>query len=63
MTITPGMYIHTPMSETTYPPELREKWVDPIVLAPAFSYLASRPMHLSGQRLDAWALTQQELAT
>jgi hypothetical protein len=51
------------MSETTYPPELREKWVDPIVLAPAFSYLASRPMHLSGQRLDAWALTQQELAT
>jgi NAD(P)-dependent dehydrogenase (short-subunit alcohol dehydrogenase family) len=63
VTITPGMYIHTPMSETTYPPELREKWVDPIVLAPAFSYLASRPMHLSGQRLDAWALTQQELAT
>jgi 3-hydroxybutyrate dehydrogenase len=63
VTITPGMYIHTPMSETTYPPELREKWVDPIVLAPAFSYLASRPMHLSGQRLDAWALTQQELTT
>jgi NAD(P)-dependent dehydrogenase (short-subunit alcohol dehydrogenase family) len=63
VTITPGMYIHTPMSETTYPPELREKWVDPIVLAPAFSYLASRPMHLSGQRLDAWVLTQQELTT
>jgi 3-hydroxybutyrate dehydrogenase len=63
VTITPGMYMHTPMSETTYPPELREKGVDPIVLAPAFSYLASRPMHLSGQRLDAWALTQQELAT
>jgi 3-hydroxybutyrate dehydrogenase len=62
VTITPGMYMHTPMSETTYPPELREKWVDPILLAPAFSYLATRPMHLSGQRLDAWALSQQESA-
>jgi NAD(P)-dependent dehydrogenase (short-subunit alcohol dehydrogenase family) len=58
VTITPGMYMHTPMSETTYPPELREKWVDPIELAPAFSYLATRPLHLSGQRLDAWALSQ-----
>jgi len=63
VTITPGMYIHTPMSETTYPPELREKWVDPILLAPAFSYLATRPMQLSGQRLDAWALSQQESAS
>ncbi len=60
VTITPGMFMHTPMSETTYPPELREKWVDPILLAPAFSYLATRPMQLSGQRLDAWALSQQE---
>ena len=60
VTITPGMYMHTPMSETTYSPELREKWVDPILLAPAFSYLATRPMHLSGQRLDAWVLSQQE---
>lgn len=59
VTITPGMYMHTPMSETTYPPELREKWVDPIELAPAFSYLATRPLHLSGQRLDAWALSRQ----
>lgn len=63
VTITPGMFMHTPMSETTYPPELREKWVDPIRLAPAFSYLATRPMHLSGQRLDAWALSQQESAS
>lgn len=60
VTITPGMYMHTPMSETTYPPELREKWVDPIELAPAFSYLATRPLHLSGQRLSAWDLSQQE---
>jgi 3-hydroxybutyrate dehydrogenase len=57
VTVTPGMYMHTPMSETTYPAELREKWVDPILLAPAFSYLATRPMHLSGRRLSAWELS------
>ena len=60
VTITPGMYMHTPMSETTYGQEAREKWVDPILLAPAFSYLATRPLRLSGQRLDAWALAQKE---
>jgi NAD(P)-dependent dehydrogenase (short-subunit alcohol dehydrogenase family) len=59
VTITPGMYMHTPMSETTYPPEARARWVDPIRLAPAFAYLATRPLHLSGQRLDAWALSQE----
>jgi len=58
-TITPGMLMHTPMSETTYGPEQRAKWVDPIRLAPAFAMLArDRPMHLSGQRLDAWQLSQ-----
>jgi NAD(P)-dependent dehydrogenase (short-subunit alcohol dehydrogenase family) len=63
VTITPGMYMHTPMSETTYPPELRAKWVDPIRLAPAFERLArTRPMDLSGQRLDAWRLSQPETA-
>ena len=62
VTITPGMYMHTPMSETTYPPELREKWVDPILLAPAFSYLATRPMQLSGHRLNAWDLSQEQPA-
>jgi 3-hydroxybutyrate dehydrogenase len=62
VTVTPGMYMHTPMSETTYPPELRKKWVDPILLAPAFAYLATRPMHLSGQRLSAWDLSQEHPA-
>jgi hypothetical protein len=32
--------------------------VDPIELAPAFAYLATRPLELSGQRLDAWALSR-----
>jgi 3-hydroxybutyrate dehydrogenase len=53
--------MHTPMSETTYGPEQRAKWIDPIRLAPAFAMLArDRPMALSGQRLDAWQLSQQE---
>lgn len=57
-TITPGMLMHTPMSETTYGPEQRARWVDPIRLAPAFAHLAEkRPMQLSGQRLVAWALS------
>ena len=60
VTITPGMFMNTPMSETTYSPELREKWVDPLELAPAFAYLATRPMHRLGERLDAWALSRQE---
>jgi len=60
VTITPGMYMRTPMSETTYSLELQEKWVDPILLAPAFSYLANRPMQLSGQRLNAWELSQEQ---
>lgn len=59
LTVTPGMYMRTPMSEMNYPPELRKKWVDPIRLAPAFSYLATRPMELSGQRLSAWELAQE----
>ena len=52
-----------PMSETTYGPEQRAKWVDPIRLAPAFAHLArDRPLALSGQRLDAWALSQEDTA-
>jgi 3-hydroxybutyrate dehydrogenase len=60
-TITPGMFMHTPMSETTYGPEARAKWVDPIRLAPAFADLSDhRPATLSGQRLNAWDLSQKE---
>ena len=58
--ITPGMYLRTPMSERTYTPELKAKWVDPIELTPAFLYLAKRQdKSLSGQRLNAWDLSQQ----
>ncbi|MGZ9810856.1 SDR family NAD(P)-dependent oxidoreductase [Pseudoroseicyclus sp. H15] len=59
-TITPGMYMKTPMSEANYPPELKAKWVEPDRLAPAFLHIAkTRDPALSGQRLDAWSLSQE----
>ncbi|AXC48423.1 SDR family NAD(P)-dependent oxidoreductase [Paracoccus suum] len=62
-TITPGMLMHTPMSETTYDAEARAAWVDPIRLAPAFTWLSDRrPREFSGQRLSAWDLSQREAA-
>lgn len=58
-TITPGMYMRTPMSERTYSDELKRKWVDPDRLAPAFIYLAERRVpEISGQRADAWKLSE-----
>jgi NAD(P)-dependent dehydrogenase (short-subunit alcohol dehydrogenase family) len=59
-TVTPGMYMHTPMSERIYPAELKAKWVDPMELTPAFLRLALRgDPALSGQRLDAWKMSQK----
>ena len=57
-TITPGMYMHTPMSERNYSDALKQKWVDPIMLTPAFVKLASQDASgISGQRLNAWELS------
>jgi NAD(P)-dependent dehydrogenase (short-subunit alcohol dehydrogenase family) len=59
-TITPGKAMYTPMSERNYPPELKAQWIDPEQLAAAFAYIAtSRDMALSGQRLNAWDLSQE----
>jgi 3-hydroxybutyrate dehydrogenase len=59
-TVTPGMYMHTPMSERNYTDELKAKWVDPGDLAPAFLRLAERTdPGLSGQRLSAWELSRE----
>lgn len=58
-TVTPGMYMKTPMSERNYSDALKQKWVDPYALTPAFVALAERQENLeSGQRIDAWALSQ-----
>jgi NAD(P)-dependent dehydrogenase (short-subunit alcohol dehydrogenase family) len=59
-TVTPGMLMRTPMSERVYTSELKKKWVEPDRLAPAFAYIAStRKKSLSGQRLNAWELSQE----
>lgn len=58
-TITPGMYMHTPMSEQNYPDELKEKWVDPMELTPAFVQLAGMDAsQTSGERLNAWEMSE-----
>lgn len=58
-TITPGMYMHTPMSEQNYPDELKDKWVDPMALTPAFVKLAGTDAsQTTGQRLDAWQMSE-----
>ncbi|MDE1161473.1 MAG: SDR family NAD(P)-dependent oxidoreductase [Acidobacteriaceae bacterium] len=58
--VTPGMPMRTPMSEQNYPDELKQRWVDPIELAPAFVFLATQPdASLSGKRLSAWELAQR----
>jgi 3-hydroxybutyrate dehydrogenase len=58
-TVTPGMYMRTPMSERNYTDDLKTKWVDPEKLTPAFLHLASRTdTALTGQRLSAWELSQ-----
>ncbi len=59
-TITPGAPINTPMSAENYTEELKQKWVDPALLAPAFVYLAGIDAHdVTGERLNAWELAQQ----
>lgn len=62
-TVTPGMAMHTPMSERNYPPELKKTWVAPDKLAPAFAHIATmRDAALNGKRLNAWDLSQEQTA-
>jgi NAD(P)-dependent dehydrogenase (short-subunit alcohol dehydrogenase family) len=59
-TITPGAPIQTPMSDSNYSEELKQRWIDPALLAPAFVHLAGvTAADVTGQRLDAWALVQE----
>ncbi len=60
-TVTPGRAMHTPMSERNYPPDLKAEWVEPDLLAPAFVHVATtRDPALSGQRLNAWEMSQPQ---
>jgi NAD(P)-dependent dehydrogenase (short-subunit alcohol dehydrogenase family) len=59
-TITPGMYMHTPMSEYNYSEALKQQWIDPMRLTPAFLTLATQDGRgISGERLNAWHMSQQ----
>jgi NAD(P)-dependent dehydrogenase (short-subunit alcohol dehydrogenase family) len=59
-TVTPGAPMHTPMSERNYTDDLKQQWIDPIQLTPAFLKLAETDASgISGQRLSAWALSQE----
>ncbi|KKC33520.1 short-chain dehydrogenase [Devosia psychrophila] len=59
-TITPGMYMRTPMSARNYSEELKQKWVDPALLTPAFVLLAEQRLQpQNGHLLDAWVLSQE----
>jgi NAD(P)-dependent dehydrogenase (short-subunit alcohol dehydrogenase family) len=59
-TVTPGMYMHTPMSERNYPEDLKSQWVDPLLLTPAFIFLARQDATgTTGQRLSAWEVSER----
>ena len=58
-TITPGAPINTPMSASNYNDELKQRWVSPDMLTPAFVYLAGvSAADVTGQLLDAWAVSE-----
>lgn len=59
-TITPGMFMNTPMSDRNYTDDAKAKWVDPSELAPAFTYLGALTGNRhNGERLDAWKLAKE----
>jgi NAD(P)-dependent dehydrogenase (short-subunit alcohol dehydrogenase family) len=56
-TVTPGHGMQTPLSEANYTEEEKQRWVDPMLLAPAFVELVTT--QLTGQRLNAWEMSEQ----
>ena len=53
---TPGAPINTPMSASNYTEALKERWVDPALLAPAFVFLARQDgAGMTGHRVAARA--------
>jgi NAD(P)-dependent dehydrogenase (short-subunit alcohol dehydrogenase family) len=59
-TVTPGAPINTPMSAVNYTDEQKQGWIDPALLTPAFVHLAQQDAAgVTGQRLNAWGLSQR----
>ncbi len=58
-TITTGAPINTPMSASHYTDDMRQRWVDPAMIAPAFVWLAGIDASIAtGHRLNAWQLSE-----
>ncbi|MEZ4671433.1 MAG: SDR family oxidoreductase [Anaerolineae bacterium] len=58
-TITPGAPINTPMSATNYSEAMQQRWIDPMLLTPAFVFLARvNASTVTGQRLNAWEISE-----
>ena len=59
-TITPGVPVHTAMSETTYDDANRKVWKDPEVITEAFVHLALQtPAGVHDQYVDAWRTSER----
>ncbi len=59
-TITPGVLVHTSMSEITYDAEKRKLWQDPAVITPAFVHLALQtPEGVHDRYIQAWELSER----
>jgi NAD(P)-dependent dehydrogenase (short-subunit alcohol dehydrogenase family) len=56
-TVTPGHGTHTPLSEADYSAEEKKRWVDPILITPAYVELATTAA--TGQRFNAWEISER----
>ena len=58
--ITPGIPIHTAMSNKTYSEDKKKIWKDPICIAPAFLHLGLQDAAgINNQYVDAWKLSTE----
>jgi|TARA_B110000263_G_scaffold78384_1_gene68370 NAD(P)-dependent dehydrogenase (short-subunit alcohol dehydrogenase family) len=58
--ITPGIPIHTAMSNKTYSEEKKKIWKDPMSIAPAFLHLGMQDADgINNQYVDAWKLSEE----
>ena len=58
--ITPGIPIHTAMSEKTYSEDKKKIWKHPDIITPAFLHLGIQDIYgINNQYVDAWKLSEE----
>ena len=58
--ITPGIPIHTAMSEKTYSEDKKKIWKHPHIITPAFLHLGIQNINgINNQYVDAWKLSEE----